>query len=327
MTVLVTGAAGFLGGHIVRQLHAAGRPVRGFDLAFRSEADFETRTGSILDPDAISDAMNGACAVIHTAAIAHLWTPGRFDYDRVNVVGTCRVLAEARRIGVPVTLISSYTSMIGRRAKQGDVIDETVELPPNQLLGRYPRSKRQSELAAISAAATGQHVSIVCPTAPLGLFDHNMSPPSAMIRDLALGKLPALLDCTINLVDAEAVAAATIAALDSGQSGQRYILAGEDWRLSDLAERVAEFSEASAPSLRVPLWIALAAARVETALARFTGQPPKAPLTGVRLAARPVVFDTKRARSELGFAPRPVAEILPDVVEWILARERDLAQS
>ncbi|MEL7470929.1 MAG: NAD-dependent epimerase/dehydratase family protein [Pseudomonadota bacterium] len=321
MTVLVTGAAGFLGGHIVRALKQSGRSVRGLDLAFPFSAEFETFIGSVLDPDLIRTAMQGVSGVVHAAAIAQLWTPGRFDYDRVNVVGTCRVLAAARRAGVPTVLVSSYTTMIGRDTSPGDIVDETSEITPNRLLGRYPRSKRQAELVAMSAAETGQSVSIVCPTAPLGRGDHNFTPPTALIRDLVFGRLPALLDCTLNLLDAEAIAAATVAALDHGRSGQRYMLAGEDIRLSDLATEIAALSGRPAPRHRVPLIVALAAARVEAAVARVTKRPPEAPLTGVRLAARPVGFDTKVARAELGFAPRPVRELLPEVVDWISAKE------
>ena len=225
MTVLVTGSAGFLGGHIAQALGAAGQSVRGLDLAHPRAVPFETIDGSVLDPDVLHTAMDGVTAVIHAAAIAQLWSPGRFDYDRVNVVGTCRVLAEARRRDLPLVLISSYTTMIGVETKPGTLVDETVEIVPTALCGRYPRSKRQAELVAVSAAAAGQHVTILCPTAPLGPGDHNLTPPTAMLRDLALGRLPALLDCTLNLVDVEAVAMRR-GVCDRGRAVRRTLSAG-----------------------------------------------------------------------------------------------------
>lgn len=278
-------------------------------------------TASILDPDALSDACNGVDGVIHAAALAQLWAPGRFDYDRVNGIGTCRVLAAARRADVPLVMVSSYTTLIGQSAEDGAVLDETVEVVPNRLLGPYPASKRQAELFVQAAAGAGQRACIVMPSAPVGPGDHNLTPPSVMIRDLALGRTPALLDCMLNLVDVVAVADATIAALERGEPGRRYLLSGDTVSLPDLAGRIAAISGRPAPKARVPVTVALAAARVEAMISRFTRKPPRAPLTGVRLAARKVDFNSGRARSELGFSPRPLEEVLPEAVEWLVTHQ------
>jgi dihydroflavonol-4-reductase len=160
------------------------------------------------------------------------------------------------------------------------------------------------------------------PTAPIGVGDHNLTPPSAMIRDLALGRIPTLLDCQLDLVDVEAVADATIAALDSGTSGERYLLAGEMLSLQHLASLIAEISGTKAPNMKVPLNVALLAARAEAVVSRLTKRPPKAPLTGVRLAARPVRFSSAKAREKFGFAPRPVVEVLSETVRWLMEAER-----
>lgn len=319
MTVLVTGAGGFLGGHVVRRLVAAGVPVRGLDLT--TPMDLPSATdwveGSVLDADLLAKAFQGVDRVIHAAAIAALWSPGRFDFDRVNVVGTCRVLAEARRAGARTVLVSSYTTLVGRDTLPGARLDETIEVVPNRLLGLYPRSKRQAELAALAAAAAGQPVTIVLPSAPVGAGDINLTPPAKMLADLAAGRTPALLDCTLNLVDVAAVADTVIAALDRGKTGQRYLLSGEDIRMRDLATLIAGLGGKPAPRATVPLWLALAAARAEALVARVTKRPPTAPLTGVRLAARPCLFDNTRAREELGFAPRPLRTALAEALVWL----------
>lgn len=321
MTTLVTGAGGFVGGQIVRRLAAAGEDVRALDIAWGCPppATAERVTASILDGDALARAIKGARAVIHAAAIAHLWTPDPVDFDRVNALGTCRVLAAARRAGARTVLVSSYVTLVSRDERGGRILDETVEVAPSHLLGRYPATKRQAELFARSAAAVGQPVTIVMPSAPIGAGDANLTPPARMLRDLATGRVPALLDCLLNLVDVRAVADAAIAARDHGAPGERYLLAGEDLPMRAVADAVARATGRPAPRRRVPLGIALAAARAGAALARVTGRPPVAPLTGVRLAARPCRFDSAKARAALGFAPRPFETCLAEALDWLRA--------
>jgi dihydroflavonol-4-reductase len=316
---LITGAGGFLGGHVAAALAARGEAVRALDIAFPAALPegAERIEGSILNPDLLSRAAAGAGAVIHCAAVADLWAPRNLVYHRVNMRGTCEVLIAARKAGARVVHVSSYVTLIGGPDRGEVTLDETVELPPSAMLGPYPRSKREAELAALSAARMGQEVVIVQPSAPVGPGDHRLTPPSRMIRDLAAGKVPAVLDCLLNLVDVRALAGGVIAARDKGRSGERYLLTGEDMTMAEVAAKVAALAGVAAPRIQVPYWLALAAARVEAGVSALTKRPPAAPLTGVRLAGRRVRFDNAKAREELGFAPPPVDQALADAVAWM----------
>jgi dihydroflavonol-4-reductase len=316
---LVTGAGGFLGGHVVAALLARGEAARALDIAFpvAPAPEAERIDGSILDEDLLGRAAAGAQAVIHCAAVADLWVPQNIAYHRVNMRGTCEVLIAARRAGARVVHVSSYVTLIGGPDRGEVTLDETVELTPSDMLGRYPRSKREAELAALSAARMGQDVVIVQPSAPVGPGDHRLTPPSRMIRDLAAGKTPAVLDCLLNLVDVRALAEGVLAARDEGRTGERYLLTGEDLAMSEVASKVAALAGVAAPRFTVPHWLALAAARVEAGVSALTKRPPTAPPTGVRLAGRRVRFDNSKARDELGFAPPPVDQALADAVDWM----------
>ena len=316
---LVTGAGGFLGRQVVAALLARGEAARGLDLSFPAPLPdgAEPIEGSILDPDLLARSARGTGAVIHCAAVTGLWARHPVVYDRVNTRGTCEVLIAARRAGARMVHVSSYTTLIGGPDRGEETLDETVELAPSRMLGRYPRTKREAELFALSAARLGQEVVIAMPSAPVGPGDWRLTPPTRMLRDLAAGRTPALLDCLLNLVDVRAVAEGIVAARDHGRSGERYLLSGEDVEMRDLARRVARLAGVAAPRRQVPFRLALGVARAEALLGALTGRPPTAPLTGVRLAGRRVRFSNAKARDELGFEPPPLEGALADALAWM----------
>ena len=319
MRVLVTGAGGFLGGHVAALLLARGDTVRGLDLAFpEPAAGMEAVRGSVLDARALSGAMAGVGAVIHCAAITGLWARDPRDFERVNLGGTRAVLAAARAAGVArVVHVSSYVTLIsGGRGDPPRRVDETLELPPEAMLGPYPRSKRRAEIAALSADPPGV---VVMPPAPIGPGDHAPTPPGAMLRDMAAGRLPAMIDCGWNLVDVRALAGGVIAALDRGAPGTRYLLSGTDMDTDALVALFERVSGRRGPRARVPYGVALAAARVSERIARITGRPPGAPLTGLRLAGPRIGFDNAMARAALGYAPGPVEAAMRDALAWFAA--------
>ncbi|MCR9254641.1 MAG: NAD-dependent epimerase/dehydratase family protein [Alphaproteobacteria bacterium] len=317
--ILVTGGAGFIGGHVRLALAARGYRVRSLDLTTPRTrlADEQIMEGSVTDMDQAMSAVDGAAGVIHGAALAHLWRRDPMDFDRVNVEGTANMIQAARVAGIPFLHLSSFTTLVGRTARDGDILDETVAVAPSDLLGAYPRSKRRAERLVEDAASEGLHALSVLPSAPVGPGDRGLTPPSAMIRDLAAGKTPGLVDCLLNLVDVQALADGIVTALEKGRSGERYLLCGEDLPMSDLAERVARISGTPAPRWTVPMPVALLAGRVEGVTARISGIPPQAPLTGVRLAARRVRFDGTKAARDLGFRPPPIDKALAGAIAWM----------
>ncbi|MGF1501965.1 MAG: hypothetical protein ACFBSD_09115, partial [Paracoccaceae bacterium] len=236
------------------------------------------------------------------------------------------VLAAAAAAGAGrAVLVSSYTTLIaGRRHPSLAQVDESVDLAPEDLLGPYPRSKRRAELAALEAALP---TVIVQPSAPVGPGDWRPTPPGALLADMANGRLPAMLDCSWNLVDVRAVADGVVAALARGRPGARYLLSGENLDTEGVLARFEAASGVAGPRMRVPYGVALAAAHVGEAVARVTGRPPQAPLTGVRLAGPRIAFDNAKARRELGFAPPPVDGAIRDALLWLRSvgrLERDL---
>jgi dihydroflavonol-4-reductase len=178
-----------------------------------------------------------------------------------------------------------------------------------------------AEQEALAAARNGQPVVIVNPTLPVGAGDRRLTPPSRMILGFVNGHYPAYLDCTLNLIDVGDVALGHVLAAERGRVGERYILGHANTRLSAVLALIEDITGASMPRLRIPYPVALLVAAVGEFLAdTVTGRMPAAPLTGVRLARRPVVFDCRKAASELGLSPRPIRDSLTSAIRWMHAQ-------
>lgn len=314
---IVTGGAGFVGKHLVRKLRACGERVRSFDLAEPAHED--DVQGSILDVDALADAFKGATSVFHLAGNAQLWARDESVFDRVNYEGTKRVLEAALSAGVRRFVhCSSLTTLVGEGTPIGaSEADETKRLTPENMLGAYPRSKLLAERAVEAAAADGLDAVIALPTEPLGPGDEALTPPTQMILDFTNGATPAYIDCILNFVPVESLADGFIAARNKGRKGERYLLGGDNTPMARLLEMIGAATGRPMPKTKMPYWVALMVGAVDTKLvASVTGSPPKAPLTGVRLAGRQVSFSSQKAATELGWRANPLEPALRETIDW-----------
>ena len=161
---------------------------------------------------------------------------------------------------------------------------------------------------------------IASPTMPVGPGDRRLTPPSRLIRDFCSGRIPAHIECTLNLVDVRDVAAGLARVMECGEPGRRYLLGGENLTLLDVLQSLSEICSVPVPRARIPYWGSLAFARASELWADWvSGAHPRATVTGVHLARRLMHFDCSRTRAELGLTPRPVRVSLEDSVTWMRA--------
>ncbi len=320
-TALVTGGAGFVGRHLVGALKARGVHVRVFDLNTIDGVDMAA--GSVEDPLALSSAMRGVDVVYHLAGDAQLWARDQSRFDRINFVGTKNVVEAAAQSGVRrLVHCSSLTTLVGRRTPIGaSRVDEACVLQAKEMLGAYPRSKLLAEGAVSAAVAAGLDAVVAIPTEPLGPGDEGLTPPTRMIVDLLNGRIPATIDCMLNFVSVRSLAEGFIAAAERGRRGERYLLGGENVAMARLLEELNRQAGCATPGMILPYSVALLAGVVDTHLiAALTGKPPKAPLTGVRLAGRRVSFSSAKAERELGWKSEPFEAALAAALLWMRAR-------
>ena len=319
---LVTGGCGFIGRHLVQTLIDREQEVRVLDInpepdLFHGQADIWY--GSILDRDTLRKVIQDVSVVYHLAAIPHLWTANQTDFQEVNVTGTECVLEIAQEVGVQRFVYTSSETVLGNwRQKNQTLIDERTPLPQlHELPGPYSKSKLQAEIAVRKAIDRGLPGIVVYPTIPVGAGDSNLTPPTRMIKDFVLGRNPAYLECTLNLIPVQAVAEGHIAAAEYGVVGERYILGQDNLKLSDILNLLEQITGKKMPKRKVNYSSALITAKAMEWTASITGKIPAASVEGVRLAGAHKKFDCKKAQQELGLPQYSIPLALQEAVRWL----------
>jgi dihydroflavonol-4-reductase len=318
--ILVTGASGFVGGHVARALVKAGASVR---VLLRNTSLTESLQnlkaercyGDLRDPSALRFAVAGCKQVFHVAADYRLWVPNPQAMYAANVDGTANLLDAAAEAGVERIV---YTSTVGCMGwpRDGSPANEETPVSVEDMTGHYKRSKFLAEQAALERARRGVPIVIVNPTAPVGEGDWKPTPTGKIILDFMHGQMPAYLDTGLNLVDVHSVAAGHLAAAERGRIGQRYLLGDRNMRFREILEVLGKLSGRRPPRLRIPWVAAYAAALGEHALFRLTGREPRAPLEAVRLARHKMFIASDKAQRELGYQPGNVEEALERAVRY-----------
>jgi len=319
----VTGATGFVGANLVRELLAAGATVRALvrPNGNRRALDglgVEFAEGDLLDPASLARAVRGVPTVYHVAADYRLWTPDPERVYRVNVDGTRAVLCASGDAGVRRIV---YTSTVGTLGlpKDGSAGTEDTPVTIDDMVGAYKRSKFLAERAASALAARGLPVVIVNPSAPIGPWDVKPTPTGQMVVDFMQGRMFATLDTGLNLVHVRDVARGHLLASERGKVGERYILGNTNLSLADIGRLLSELTGRPAPRWRVPYAVAWGGAACLEALARLTGHPPRVALTAVRMARKRMYFSAAKAVRELGLPQTDVRQALRDAVDWFAA--------
>jgi len=324
MMIFLTGATGFVGHHVARELAAQGADLR---LLVRKSSKLqnlegikgEIHIGDLSDPESIRPALEGCDALMHVAADYRLWIPDPQAMYRANVDGTRELLRMAREAGIKRVVYTSSVATMGFR-KDGIIVNEDTPVTLKAMVGHYKRSKFMAEQVAIEAAKSGQHVMILNPTTPIGSNDAKPTPTGRIFVDFLNHKFPAYVDTGLNLVDVSEVAKAHATALTKGRPGERYILGGENLSLKQILDKMSAITGIPSPTMKVPFAIAATYAFFEENITgRIRGREPRATLEEVRMGRKKMYASSARAQQELGFRIAPVYPAMRSAIEWFRA--------
>jgi dihydroflavonol-4-reductase len=320
MTTLVTGATGFVGSHVARQLVASGQSVRVLvrttsNLRLLQDFAVERVEGDLRDGASIDRAMRGVRRVFHVAADYRLWTRHPEELYDSNVEGTRRLIAAAERAGVERIV---YTSTVATIAvpRHGKLPNEGTQAGLGEMIGHYKRSKFLAEQVALDAAKSGAPVVIVNPTAPVGPGDWKPTPTGRIILDFLRGKMPAYVDTGLNVVAVEDVAAGHLLAAEKGRIGERYILGGRNMTLKEILDALSAITGRRAPRVKLPHVVALVAGYADEMYSRLAGREPRIPVEGVKMSRHKMFVESDKAARELGYKPGKIESALERAVRW-----------
>lgn len=321
MKVFLTGATGFVGHHVARELQAQGADLR---LLVRQSSrldnlegiEGERIVGDLTDPEPLLPAMKDCEALIHVAADYKLWVRDPDSMYHINVDGTRGILRVAREAGVRRVVYTSSVATMGFK-DDGSIVDEDTPVSLSDMVGHYKRSKFMAEFEALKAADAGQDVVILNPTTPIGPHDIKPTPTGRIIVDFLNHKFPAYMDTGLNLVDVREVARMHASAIEKGRAGERYILGGENLTLKQILDKMSTITGIPSPKFKIPPFVALAYAYFEEKVtAGMKGKEPRATVEEVRMARKKMFASSAKAELALGFQVMPVYQALRAAIHW-----------
>jgi dihydroflavonol-4-reductase len=309
VVVLVTGAGGFLGAHVVARLCMEGRPVRALvrperPRPFLEKMGAEVAVGDLGDEKSLRSACRGATAIVHCAGVRSTGARRATEQRLTNVEGTARLFRAAQDHGVERIVHVSTAAVLGAD-REGVPRDETSPCNLRALAIPYVESKLEAEERALSAAWGGMPVVVVNPAWLVGpRLDGR--PPTIVVQVEA--GLSWVAPGGISVADVEDATLGVVAALDRGRVGERYLLGGHNLPRREVYAAVARALGRPAKLRTIPAWWNAVMERATTLadvvrLARAPWTPDAFRTHGLWMYA-----DSSKAARELGYRIRPFEE-------------------
>lgn len=319
MKKLVTGATGFIGSAIARQLLTDGEAVRVLirktsDTRNIDQLDVEKVYGDIRDATSMKKALKGCDTLYLTAAYFAHWAPDPNLLYEVNVGGTKASLQAAFESGVDKVV---YTSTNNAIAASGSVpANEERAFNYWKSGDHYSMSKYIAENEARIFVTRGLPLVIVNPTLVIGTHDIKPTPSGQMILDVINRNMPGYIDGGINIIDVEDVARGHILAAKKGRIGERYLFGNRNITVHDYLNLIARIAGVKPPTARIPFPVALILGHFFEVGARVTQRAPVVTASEVRIARMTEWYDCSKAINELGLPQTSIDVTIRKAIDW-----------
>ncbi len=318
--VLVTGASGFMGSHVTRLLVAQGRKVRVLvrrtsnTKAF-ANLDVELFYGDVLQPETLQSAIEGCSSIFYNVLDPRFWLSDPEPLFRNNVDGLVNTMEAALACGVDHFIFTSTMGTLG--FNPDGPVTEDIDFNWAQKASPYFQARYKAEAEFLRYChEKGLKGSALCIANTYGPQDFQPTPHNGMLGKVACGEEHATLDVSQPTVDIRDAAEAALLAERFGRSGERYIIANEYIANRDFFKMATDLA-GQKPLKIVPQWVAYIIAGVVETYYKLTGKKDYIISTdAVYLSNCFKELDSTKARTELGWSPRPMKETVADAVEW-----------
>ena len=315
MKVLVTGANGFTGSHLVKALEKRGDSVIGLvrkssNLTRLSGCQIQLIYGDITDREALRQAMSGVDWVFHTAAYVELGLVNAKKMEQVNVEGTRAVLEIAQTVGVSKVVYCSTIGVFGDT--KGKIIDETFQRTQTDFSSAYDYTKYQAQELVNQFAAQGLPIVSILPSGIFGADDPHFGP---VIQQFLKGRLKIWAggDRITGIVHVDDLVDAMILAAQNAKPGEKYIISAGELSTREMFNFLSQETGIPAPA-EAPEFLVRLIGNILDPIGRFLNwQPPISRERVHYIYDRCVRVDATKARQELGWNPRSVAETLREI--------------
>ncbi|MBQ5369730.1 MAG: SDR family NAD(P)-dependent oxidoreductase [Peptococcaceae bacterium] len=326
---LVTGAAGFLGGAICRELLEKGADVRALVLPNDPAKQYVPENidiveGDICDMDSLRrffDVPEGVEKIVmHIASIVTVNPEYSQKVMDVNFVGTGNIIKMCLEDKEHTKLV--YCSSTGAipELPMGQAIKEVSRYEISTLKDCYSQSKALASQAVLDAVERkGLHACVILPSGILGPDDPSISETTKTVIEIIKGEMPAGIDGTFNLCDVRDLAHGAILAAEKGKDGNSYILGNDAITFKQFAKVLMEESGCEPIKFFLPVKAAYLMGTLMEKAAKLKGSKPLMTSFSVYNLARNNVFDSSKAKVELGYTTRPYEETIHDQVQWLKA--------
>jgi dihydroflavonol-4-reductase len=325
--ILITGATGFIGRQLTRDLVGAGQTVRILARDRRKARQLfgdtvEVSPGALEDANAVAAACRGAEIVYHIAGSYRFGLRHRRELWRTNVEGTETVLRAAAEAGAGrmVHLSSGGVLMKADARQPADAPLEETDFPAQApRFSAYKASKWQAERVALEWARRGLPVMIASTTCPIGRGDDLPTPTGRMILDFLQGRFPFYCRTGLNFIHVEDLSRGLELVAEEGRPGERYLLSHENLWLKEFLDLLSQATGRPAPGICLPgSLVRLIGAGGELAdLLNPASRHARVCLETALQAGRVQFFRHDKARAELGWEPAvPIERGIRDAIEW-----------